>query len=88
MNIHSTSIISKKAKIGEKVFIGPFCNLQKDITVGNNTKIFGSLNAYDCCIGSNCKIGAFVEIQNAVTIGNNCKIQSHTFICEGVEIED
>ena len=88
MNIHPTSIISKDAKIGKDVFIGPFCNLQKNITIGDNTKIFGSLNAYDCSIGVNCKIGAFVEIQNNVSIGNNCKIESHTFICEEAEIED
>jgi acetyltransferase-like isoleucine patch superfamily enzyme len=88
MNIHPTSIISKNAKIGKNVFIGPFCNLQKNIIIGDNTRIFGSLNAYDCSIGTNCKIGTFVEVQNNVTIGNNCKIQSHTFICEGVRIED
>ena len=88
VNIHPSSIISKDAKIGKNVFIGPFCNLQKNITIGYNTKILGSLNAYDCSIGANCKIGTFVEIQNNVAIGNNCKIQSHTFICEGVKIEE
>ncbi len=87
MNIHPSSIVCKEAIIGKDVFIGPFCNLQKNIIVGDNTKIFGSCNAYDCKIGSDCKIGTFVEIQNDVTIGNNCKIQSHTFICEGVIIE-
>jgi len=88
MNVHHTSIISKEAKIGKNVFIGPFSNLQKKIAIGNNTKIFGLFNAYDCNIGANCKIGTFVELQSNVTIGNNCKIQSHTFICEGVNIED
>lgn len=88
MNIHPTSIISKDAKVGKSVFIGPFCNLQKNIIIGDNTKIFGSVNAYDCSIGSDCKIGTFVEIQNNVSIANRCKIQSHTFICEGVRIED
>lgn len=88
MNIHPSSIISKDVKIGKGVFIGPFCNLQKNIVIGDNTKVFGSVNAYDCSIGSDCKIGTFVEIQNNVIIGNRCKIQSHTFICEGVRIED
>lgn len=87
MTIHPTSIISKNATIGKNVFVGPFCNLQENIIIGDNTKIFGLLNAYDCTIGDYCKIGTSVEIQNDVTIGNKCKIQSHTFICEGVCLE-
>src|SRR5690606_16974722 len=46
------------------------------------------INAYGCTIGDNTKVGAFVEIQKNATIGRNCKISSHTFICEGVTIED
>ena len=58
------------------------------VTLGKNTRIFNFVNAYGCHIGDNSKVGAFVEIQKGASIGNNCKISSHTFICEGVHIED
>lgn len=58
----------------------------KNVTVGENVKIFNFVNAYGCSIGDNSKVGAFVEIQKGATIGKNCKISSHTFICEGVHI--
>jgi acetyltransferase-like isoleucine patch superfamily enzyme len=60
----------------------------KDVTVGENVKIFNFVNAYGCSIGDNSKVGAFVEIQKGATIGKNCKISSHSFICEGVHIKD
>ena len=60
----------------------------KDVSVGENVKIFNFVNAYGCEIGDNTKIGAFVEIQKGATIGKNCKISSHSFICEGVHIAD
>ena len=60
----------------------------KDVTVGENVKIFNFVNAYGCSIGDNSKVGAFVEIQKGATIGKNCKISSHSFICEGVHIRD
>ncbi|MFH1781626.1 MAG: acyltransferase [Patescibacteria group bacterium] len=60
----------------------------KDISVGDNVKIFNFVNAYGCSIGNNSKIGAFVEIQKNARIGENCKISSHTFICEGVHIKN
>ncbi len=59
-----------------------------DITVGENVKIFDFVNAYGCTIGDNTKVGAFVEIQKGVDIGRNCKISSHSFLCEGVHIDD
>ncbi|WP_319993633.1 acyltransferase [Aureispira anguillae] len=59
-----------------------------NVKVGKNVKIFNFVNAYGCSIDDGSKIGAFVEIQKGVTIGKNCKISSHTFICEGVHIED
>lgn len=59
-----------------------------NVTLGSNVRIFSFVNAYGCQIGDNSKVGAFVEIQKGVTIGANCKISSHTFICEGVHIED
>lgn len=59
-----------------------------NVKLGDNVKIFNFVNAYGCTIDSNSKVGAFVEIQKGATIGKNCKISSHTFICEGVHIED
>ncbi len=59
-----------------------------NITVGENVRIFSFVNAYGCEIGDNSKVGAFVEIQKGVVIGRNCKISSHSFVCEGVHIED
>src|SRR6186997_1161352 len=59
-----------------------------NITIGENVKIFNFVNAYGCSIDDGSKIGAFVEIQKGATIGKNCKISSHSFICEGVHIED
>lgn len=59
-----------------------------NVKLGREVKIFSFVNAYGCAIGDGSKIGAFVEIQKNVEIGKNCKISSHTFICEGVEIED
>lgn len=59
-----------------------------NVTLGENVKIFDFVNLYGCTIGDNSKIGTFVEIQKNATIGKNCKISSHTFICEGVHIED
>lgn len=59
-----------------------------DVTLGENVKLAKFINLYGCTIGDNTKIGTFVEIQKNSTVGKNCKISSHTFICEGVTIED
>jgi len=59
-----------------------------NVTLGKDVKIFDFVNLYGCSIGDGSKIGTFVEIQKNATIGKNCKISSHTFICEGVHIED
>jgi acetyltransferase-like isoleucine patch superfamily enzyme len=59
-----------------------------NVKLGNNVKIFDFVNLYGCSIGDNSKIGTFVEIQKNATIGKNCKISTHTFICEGVHIDD
>ncbi|MBN1292603.1 MAG: N-acetyltransferase [Candidatus Latescibacteria bacterium] len=59
-----------------------------DVKLGQNVKIYDFVNLYGCEIGDNTKIGTFVEIQKGSKIGKNCKISSHTFICEGVVIED
>lgn len=58
------------------------------VVFGENVVVFPFTNLYGCNIGDNTRIGPFVEIQRGVRIGANCKIQSHTFICTGVEIED
>jgi acetyltransferase-like isoleucine patch superfamily enzyme len=59
-----------------------------NVKLGENVKIFDFVNLYGCSIDDNSKIGTFVEIQKNASIGKNCKISSHTFICEGVHIED
>ncbi len=59
-----------------------------NVNIGKNVKIFSFVNLYGCSIDDNSKIGTFVEIQKNASIGKNCKISSHTFICEGVHIED
>jgi len=65
-----------------------YCRIAPDVKLGQNVKIFAFVNLYGCTIGDNTKIGTFVEIQKGAVIGQNCKISSHTFICEGVSIED
>lgn len=59
-----------------------------DVKLGKCVKLYGFINLYGCTIGDGSKIGTFVEIQKGVRVGANCKISSHTFICEGVTIED
>ncbi len=64
--------------------------IASDVTLGDGVKIFQPdlVNLYGCAIGADTKIGTFVEIQKNASIGARCKISSHTFICEGVTIED
>ena len=59
-----------------------------DVKLGKDVKIYDFVNLYGCEIGDNSKIGTFVEIQKGSKVGKNCKISSHTFICEGVVVED
>jgi UDP-2-acetamido-3-amino-2,3-dideoxy-glucuronate N-acetyltransferase len=65
-----------------------YCRIAPNVKLGKNVKIFAFVNLYGCEIGDNTKIGTFVEIQKNAVIGRNCKISSHTFVCEGVVIED
>ncbi len=65
-----------------------FARIAPDVKLGRDVKIFAFVNLYGCEIGSESKIGTFVEIQKGVKIGCHVKISSHTFICEGVTIED
>lgn len=66
----------------------PTQRIAPDVKLGRDVKIYGFVNLYGCEIGDGTKIGTFVEIQRGARIGRACKIQSHTFICEGVTIED
>jgi UDP-2-acetamido-3-amino-2,3-dideoxy-glucuronate N-acetyltransferase len=60
----------------------------REVKIGENVKIYDFVNLYECEIGDDSQIGTFVEIQRGVIIGKKCRIQSHSFICEGVTIED
>ena len=59
-----------------------------DVKLGKNVRIYDFTNLYGCEIGDDVKIGTFVEVQKGSKIGNRCKVSSHTFICEGVTLED
>jgi len=63
-------------------------SISDDVRLGNNVRLARFINLYGCEIGDDTKIGTFVEIQKNASIGKRCKISSHTFICEGVVIED
>jgi acetyltransferase-like isoleucine patch superfamily enzyme len=63
-------------------------SIADDVKLGANVRLAKFINLYGCTIGDETKIGAFVEIQKNAVIGRRCKISSHTFICEGVSIED
>lgn len=65
-----------------------YCRIAPDVLLGANVKISAFVNLYGCSVGDSTKIGAFVEIQKGAAIGKNCKISSHTFICEGVTVQD
>jgi acetyltransferase-like isoleucine patch superfamily enzyme len=68
---------------------GPdFCRIAPDVRLGRDVKIFGFVNLYGCTIGDETRIGTFVEIQRGVEVGARCKISSHSFLCEGVTVED
>ncbi len=67
---------------------GQFCLIADDVRLGSDVSIYNFVNLYGCEIGDGTKIGSFVEIQKGVRVGRNCKVSSHTFICEGVTVED
>lgn len=60
----------------------------RKVTMGKNVRIYDYANLYECEIGDETQIGAFVEIQKGVKVGRRCRIQSHSFLCEGVTIQD
>src|SRR5450755_571104 len=65
-----------------------FLSVSDDVKLGRDVKLSKFINLYGCEIGDETKIGAFVEIQKNARVGKRCKISSHTFICEGVHIQD
>ena len=65
-----------------------FQRIAPDVKLGKGVRIFAFTNLYGCEIGDDVKIGAFVEIQKGARVGNRCKISSHSFLCEGVTLED
>jgi UDP-2-acetamido-3-amino-2,3-dideoxy-glucuronate N-acetyltransferase len=68
--------------------VSQFVCIAPSVKLGNDVKLSQFINLYGCEIGDETKIGAFVEIQKNARVGRRCKISSHTFICEGVDIED
>lgn len=64
------------------------CIRLNDVRLGRDVKIYSFVNAYGCEIGDETRVGAFVEIQKNVKIGRRCKVSSHSFLCEGVTVED
>lgn len=67
---------------------GEFCCIADDVRLGRDVRIYNFVNLYGCEIGDETRIGSFVEIQKNARVGRRCKISSHSFICEGVTIED
>jgi UDP-2-acetamido-3-amino-2,3-dideoxy-glucuronate N-acetyltransferase len=65
-----------------------FNRIAPDVELGPNVVIHGFANLYGCTLGADTSVGAFVEIQKGVTVGSRCKISSHSFLCEGVILED
>jgi acetyltransferase-like isoleucine patch superfamily enzyme len=68
--------------------MNPYVCIAPDVKLGNNVKLSNFINLYGCEVGDETKIGAFVEVQKNAKIGKRCKLSSHTFVCEGVTIED
>jgi acetyltransferase-like isoleucine patch superfamily enzyme len=68
--------------------VNEFVCIAPDVKLGRDVKLSKFINMYGCEVGDETKIGAFVEIQKNARVGRRCKISSHTFICEGVDIED
>jgi len=68
--------------------VNDYLCIAPDVKVGKDVRLSKFINLYGCEIGDETKIGAFVEVQKNATIGRRCKISSHTFICEGVTLED
>src|SRR5262245_36922565 len=81
-------MISSSEADKERKMVDDFLCIGPDVRLGKNVKLARFINLYGCAIGDNTKIGTFVEIQKNAVVGKNCKVSSHTFICEGVTVED
>jgi acetyltransferase-like isoleucine patch superfamily enzyme len=68
--------------------VSEFVSIAPDVKLGKDVRLSNFINLYGCEVGDETKIGAFVEIQKNARVGRRCKISSHTFVCEGVIIED
>jgi acetyltransferase-like isoleucine patch superfamily enzyme len=68
--------------------VNEFVSIAPSVKLGKDVRLSKFINLYGCEIGDETKIGAFVEIQKNASVGKRCKISSHTFVCEGVEIQD
>ena len=66
----------------------PFVKIAPDVVLGTNVRLSSFINLYGCTIGAHSMIGAFVEIQRDVHVGEHCRVQSHSFLCSGVVLED
>src|SRR5271168_2873706 len=73
---------------GSCLSMNSYNSIAEDVKLGSSVRLSKFINLYGCEIGDETKIGAFVEIQKNASVGRRCKISSHTFICEGVNIED
>ena len=87
-NIMSSNGASSNRSNGSVVQANGYFCISPDVKVGHDVKFSQFINLYGCEVGDGTKIGAFVEIQKNAKVGQRCKISSHTFICEGVTIED
>jgi UDP-2-acetamido-3-amino-2,3-dideoxy-glucuronate N-acetyltransferase len=67
---------------------GEYCQIAPDVKLGRDVAIYHFVNLYGCEIGDGSRIGSFVEIQKGARVGQRCKVSSHSFICEGVTVED
>jgi acetyltransferase-like isoleucine patch superfamily enzyme len=85
------SAVAEREKTEAKIMDRPkdqYLSIAPDVKLGDGVRLSKFINLYGCEVGDESKIGAFVEIQKNAKVGKRCKISSHTFICEGVEIED
>jgi acetyltransferase-like isoleucine patch superfamily enzyme len=75
-------------EVNDRIRMDEYVCVSPDVKLGKDVRLAKFINLYGCKIGDETKIGAFVEIQKNASVGRRCKISSHTFICEGVTIED
>ena len=84
----SSAPCASTSRVGNEPLNDAPYRIMRDVELGERVRIGSFVNLYECRIDDDTAIGPFVEIQSGVTVGKRCKIQSHTFICSGVDIED